>query len=413
MRSGYREELEINRMLGQAMQVPYGEHCKEVLLGQMRSRIEPAERGYEEPFMREESICEDMLLFLKREEVLERGIYSWNRPNMDLIIVAPPPLMAFILGEYALALRLCELCDMPVRKMLVDEMYQDGDRSFIGGGQYGFAEACLFSEDMSFEEKQFFYQRGCYEGVVTVGNGLGFMEGFQFHQGGGSLGELWHLRSEKAAQMLAEEIWRPIQAVQNLEKLFGTSQKLLTGVIKYALSMKLDRDDVEFWDKLYVMFREKEEHYIIVDAMHDYFRDAGSWEKFSPECEERVVKGLQAYFRYEETIPMQGAVEAFLLERLYTEAYVALDGKGRNYMERYLSAVKRYSGEVSSFWQQGMYDLLEQRDVQWLRLGIQSGFLKVDCIKDYIEYILLEHFRQGKGYSEFISRLIQLKWKYA
>lgn len=344
MGSGYRGEFWSNRLYGQAIQAPYKEHNKEYLLELMRSYTELSEMGYDEPFMREESICEDLLLFLKREEVLERGIYSWNRPDMDLAIVAPPPLMALILGEYSLAARLCEICDLPTHKMMVDEMYQEGNRSFVGGGHYGFCEACLFSSDMSLEEKQFFHQIGGYESRDSEEHELGFMEGFQFHQRGAVSQKLLQTFLEEPDSEQISELWKPIIEVQNLQELFQDTSKLISGIVQYALRMKLDIWDVNFWEKLFKMFSKKEAHHIIVDAMHGYMRNMESWQRLPQENEELALKCLKVYFRYEDSLPMEGEVEAFLSDCLYKADYMAPGGKCRQYMEQYLRAVKNYGG---------------------------------------------------------------------
>ena len=80
-------------------------------------------------------------------------------------------------------------------------------------------------------------------------------------------------------------------------------------------------------------------------------------------------------------------------------------------MEQYLDVVKCFEGTIGKGWQQGMYELLKRGDEKWFHLGFKSGFLRKDCIKEYVDYLLQELSEKDKRYSLYISKLIQMMWR--
>lgn len=393
----YRECMMFHRLMGEKMTFSYSEHCKATVLQQLQECLEVSEIGYEEPYVWEEDMRDDMLWLLRGDEEVEKGIYSWNRPEGDLAIVAPPALMALVMGEYVLAVKLMEKAEVPMWKNKADEFYLEDARVNIGGGSYTFGEACLMSGEMPVSVKQYFREKGYYDILKLKTDGNSMLFEMQFHRTG---------------QSVLEDVWRPIQEVKNLcesDEMGGKGRELLPFAIEYALGLKIDKKCDDFWDKLFQMFPEREEQFIIAEAMHAYFLNLCSAENLSPRYEERLLDGLQAYFRYEPGIPMTGAVEDYVLERMETKSYRS--GKWKKYLDRYFNTVKRFDGSVSKKWQLGMFELLSCEDVEWIQTGFYNGFLKKDCIAEYIEYLLQKHIREGKNYTAFIPQLIQMQWQ--
>ena len=240
----YRECMMFNRMTGEKMDFPYEEHCNEAVLKQLQECLETSEVGDEDSYVWEEDMRDDMLWILRGEEIIEKGIYSWNHPEVDLAIVAPPALMALIMGEYVLATKLMEKAEVPLWKNRVDEFYLDGNKVSIGGGSYTFGEACLMSLEMPVSEKQYFGNKGYYDiSKLTLEENPLLFE-MQFHRTGPEV---------------LEDIWRPIREIKNLSEIEGDGRKLLTLAVEYALRLKMDRTCDCFWEKLFQIFPEKEE----------------------------------------------------------------------------------------------------------------------------------------------------------
>jgi len=394
MSENYRDMLYLARLTGEAVKLPYEAHCREALLEELRGRLLPGEWGYEEPYMREETEHEDLLWLLNREEVLEKGIYSWNRPTVDLAIVAPPALMALIMGEYELAVKLSERGGPPSWKNRVEELYQDRGRSGIGGGCYSFGEACLLSMDMPVSEKLFFWQKGYYD-VENI-----FLEE----------PALWsELQLHRDGQKGEEDFWNIMKEIKTLGEIFEDTRELFVPAIEYALNVDMDWKCGQFWEKIYELFPSKEEHIVIVEVLHRYFVNLCSAESTSLQYEERVLAGVQAYFQYEDSLLMQEGVERYLLERITMVSY--MQGCWRICLEQYLDVVKCFEGTIGKGWQQGMYELLKRGDEKWFHLGFKSGFLRKDCIKEYVDYLLQELSEKDKRYSLYISKLIQMMWR--
>lgn len=379
MCTDYRESMLNSRMTGNAMNFSYKEHCKEAVLKQLINNTAT------------ESANEDMLWILKHSEKMERGIYSWNQPQVDLAIIAPPALMALIMGEYELAVQLCKMQEAPLWENTVEELYQEGDHSQIGGGSYNFCEACLFSDTMGECETRYFWENGYYDARLLVGENNGMLSDMQFHG---------------KAENRTEDIWRPLQKIQSLGDRIGDTDELLHLAVLYALQLEIDTQYENFWERLYAMFSAREEHLIIIDAMHSYFLNTSSADNLPLHFEERVLKGIQKYFNYEEWIPMSGAVETYLIERITSKTY--LIGKRKWILESYFHAVKQFEGTISEKWKYAMLILLSSYNSNWWNKGFQNGFLRKDCTEDYIDYLLQEY---GREYGSYIARLIQIKWR--
>ena len=392
MCTDYRDPMKVARMDGADMPFSYDRHCRTVILEEMKTLLDAWEK--EEDSIRDDDLWEESLWFLKKGEAVERGIYSWNRPEMDLVIVAPMGLMLLLMGEYKLLAQMMKKVQMPLWKQKADEFYLENGKVCIGGGHYTFGEACLLSADMPLSEKQYFWNRNYYNILRLALNANNMLSEMQFHRNG--------LDYE-------EDIWRPIQEVKNLSETVGNASKLLEATVEYALSTDMDRKCDAFWENLFQIFLGKEEQAIIMEALHAYFLNMCSAENLSPRYEERVLRGLEVYFRYASGIEMTDAVESFVLERVASKSYRS--GKWRAYLDKYFRIVKFFEGSVSKKWQDGMYDLLSEGDGEWIKLGIHNGFLQRAYVAEYIEYLLQKRMGDGKRSTMILPQLIQIKWQ--
>ena len=199
-------------------------------------------------------VSRELLWILEKEEKLERGMYQWNRPSVDLAIVATPVVMALVLEEYELAQKCCEKEYFRCEEEWGEELYQSDGFSFIGGGSYSFFEAWMLCEEIPedymnyFSEKIVPYITDCtvklWEGDRSV------LQEFQFHRKG------QQLRDKQ----------RPIEF---LKKLRGINREaflyFLPYVMEYILESRLDTEVNTLWQGVFeefyeVVFALKREH---------------------------------------------------------------------------------------------------------------------------------------------------------
>ncbi|MBQ9135217.1 MAG: hypothetical protein IJX66_03870 [Lachnospiraceae bacterium] len=288
MGTDYRECMMNSRMSGKAMDFSYKEHSRETVLKQLKDKLILSPENKEccdiLSKVKHETIRDDMLWILKKGESVERGIYSWNRPAVDLAIVAPPALMALVMGEYQLAVRLCIEANEPLWDSTVEELYQEGRKCGIGGGSYTFGEACLLSGEMGDVEKRYFWKNGYYNEGLHADEGYSILANLQFH---GSTGRM------------AEDKWRPIQEVKDLEAITGQNSGLLTRIVEYAMQLEMDKNCEAFWERLYETFPAKKERREIVTALHKWLFGRCKADNIEPGLEDRLLAGIFCYFVYE------------------------------------------------------------------------------------------------------------------
>ncbi len=288
MGTDYRECMMNSRMTGKAMKFAYEKHCREKILKQMKDKLIVASDYKEGAYIpwkeKRETIRDDMLWILKKGEPVERGIYSWNRPAVDLAIVAPPALIALVMGEYQLAVRLCIEANEPLWDSTVEELYQEGKKCGIGGGSYTFGEACLLSSEMGDVEKRYFWKNGYYREGLLASEGRYILSNLQFH---GSAGQM------------AEDMWRPIQEVKDLEAITCENSGLLTKIMVYAMQQEMDKNGEAFWERLYGTFPAKKERREIVTALHKWLFGRCREDNIEPGLENRILEGIYYYFAYE------------------------------------------------------------------------------------------------------------------
>lgn len=326
MSMDYRQCMRDKRTNVDKITFLYKDHCTKSVLKQLKEFLKNTEdiNFYENMQM-------DMLWIIRSREKIEKGICSWNTPKNDLAIVAKPILMTVIIGEYNLAVKLIEKDNLFTLNDSAEEFVLENNKVCIGGGNYSFSEACLMSFEMQFYKDEIL---GC------------------------------------------EDIWRLLQEIKALYEINNKAGKLLKLAIEFVLRNKIDKKCDEFWDKLFQMFSDKEERYIIIETLHGYFVSFTSAEKLSPNFEERILKGVKVYFQYASDILMAGAVKKYVLERIYSKTY--RNGAREEYLVLYFNVVRRFEGAVCEEW--------------------KNGFLKGEFIaKGYAGYLISKRFMRKEA----------------
>lgn len=367
MSMDYRQCMRDKRTNVDKITFSYKNHCTKSVLKQLKAFLKNTEEinFYENMQM-------DMLWIIKSREKIEKGIYSWNTPKNDLAIVAKPTLMAVIMGEYNLAVKLMEKDYLSTLSDSAEEFVLENNKVCIGGGNYSFSEACLMSFEMPLSVKKYFLEKGFYGEAGSWMKENFLLEEMQFYRD-----EIfWY-----------EDIWRLFQEIKALYEKNNKAGKLLKLAIEFALRNKIDKKCDEFWDKLFRMFSDKEERYIIIETLHGYFVSFTSAEKLSPVFEERILKGVKVYFQYASDILMAGAVKKYVLERIYSKTY--RNGAREEYLMLYFDIVREFEGAVCEEWKNGMFEVLSRYEKNFIDKGFKNGFLKGGYIAEgYAGYLI-------------------------
>lgn len=390
MSTAYREQLEWCLNYGEEIPFSYEEHSRQVVLEEIKGCLKAEEKGYEEPYMREDAAVEDMLWILKAEEEMEKGLFHDNQLPMDVAIVAPPSLMALLMGEYELAMLLCQNSNVTYWKNMVDEVYISNGKASMGSN-YSFGEACMLCKDMSAQQLQFWAEKGYFDMEHLLLGNVYLYENT-------CLG----LQVEKDERE-QEFFWRPIYAVKKLCSVSESTKKLLALVLEAVIAKKLDTKCSQFWERLINLFTQKEERVVIMEVAHNYFYNSSNYI-FS----ERLQKALIAYFKYEESLPMVGAIEKYIIHRVIAEFH-----KGplfQNRLKKYFGVTKSFEGVVDREWKVGMLKLLKLNQESLFVSGFQIGFLKKECIEEYVSLLLKESELKNGSLVPIINRLIRMKW---
>lgn len=380
---GYDEQIMRWRVHGERMDLDYREHSREMVLKQLWEFLAGVEE--DQPFMRESLNRKEFLWLLPEKEVVEKGIYGWNRPKVDLAIAAPPTLMAIVMGEYELAQRLSRIDETPKWLNKVRECYLNGTRAYLGGGRYSFFEACMLSDDMTTQERHVLLPEKMWPKVSEYEI---FLENFQFHRG------------ERA---LMEDIWHPIISLHALIQGSEEKKGLIQLLTRFVIKIGADNVCGDFWERLYSMF-SGECRELIVQAVHKYalyFID--STNKLF-HYEDRLLHSVEVFFRYERALYVSREVAGFIEKRLPKD----LNAQSRTvkFMMRYMNAVKQFEGTVTDIWWTGMIRIMESGSQGWILRCLDNGFLREECIPAYVEHLL-----QTKSGPGTIPLLIQRSWQ--
>ena len=379
----YDEQIMCWRVQGERMDLDYREYNREKVLKQLQEFLVEVEE--EQPFMRESLSRKELLWLLPQKEVVEKGIYRWNRPDVDLAIAAPPTLMAIVMGEYELAQRLSKSDATPKWLNRVKECYLNGTRAYLGGGTYNFFEACMLSDDMTAQEMHVLLPKNKWPKVSEYGS---FLEDFQFHRGEGAF---------------AEDIWHPIISLHALIQESEEKKGLIQLLTRFVIKIGVDNVCGDFWERLYGMFtgecREQ-----IVQAVHKYalyFSDSTNKLFY---YEDRLLHSVEVFFRYEKELSVSREVAGFIEQRLPED--LNEQSRAVKFMMRYMNAVKQFGGTVTDTWWTSMTRIMESCSLGWIRRCLDNGFLKEECIPVYVEYLF--QIKSGTG---IIPLLIQQSWR--
>lgn len=382
----YREYMESCRLNGERMPYLYEEHKREQVLKQLKELLWEAQSEREINFEREEPLWQELLWILEEGEELEKGFYSCNTPDSELVVVASPALMALLMGEYDLSIELCKAGLCGDKNDIASELKQEGKISFLGGGSIRFCEACLLCFDMSVEQLDFFRRKKFFE-RVNFGheNNCRFLENYLFMDKKKEWGQLY----------------RVLGSIKTRGVAYGNPGDLLMLILWYALCEQMDEDNSMFWTKLCELFKETEVFEVIPYMLHEYTRVYFGCLKEWVE-QERLLRGMEEYFRHAETIDIR-YIGNYISEILLDECICRKTF--RKHGRDYFSVVKKIEGEVTGEWWKDMLKLLKTRDFPLIELAFKSGFLKEDCLDTYIQY-----FSTQKDYAGIIPYLIYKRW---
>ncbi len=381
----YREIMQESRMSGKAMPYSFEDYSpKEV---GKKLKVMAADTGREGNCNRmpeEPGAEEDMLLLIKKEEHMEKGIYSWNRPPMDMAVVASPVLMALILGEYELAVELDKHREAATWQYSAEEMYQKEEEACLGGGMYTFGEALLMCGDAPKPMIEYFESKGCYDRFYA-NDEEDLFKNFVFH---------------KDSPNLADVI-RPFAECKCIEQIVGEKPHLLHKLLMYGLEQKSDILHLGYWDELFRIFTQKEERMRIMTSVFYY----GLWHRADKsQTDGRVQIAMLVYFKKEKSIEMSAILATYIRTVLLSD-YQNKPAK-TNHLLWIFKVMKKVEGVVTREWQEGMKELLKLGDWDVIEPAFRCGYLKADGISEYIEALLAE-----QNHTQTLIRLIKKKWR--
>lgn len=380
----YREYMESCLQNGERMPYPYEKHCREQVLEELKELLVTVRVGDEDVYMREEAGTRELLWLMEEGEVQEKGFYSWNKPDSELAIVAEPGPMALLMGEYDLSIALCEAGLGSGRNAIVSELKQDGYASFLGGGSIRFCELCLLGWDMTKEQIAYFWQRDFLDGP-----NLWRENGDQF--------------SEVSFFVDKQVVWENLYRVLRSLKEYGDVEDILILILWYALRKELDKNNPTFWLRLYSLFADSPVLSAIPHTLHAYARAYYMGEVRIYEEQHRLLNGMDMYFRFADAIDIQ-YVEFYIAEIILEKC--STGKRAREFRRVYFSVMKKIKGEITIEWLEHMLELLKTRDFPMLEQAFQSGYLRDDCVEDYIRYFTLQ-----KGYVGIIPYLMRRRWR--
>ncbi|MBQ7776612.1 MAG: hypothetical protein IJ379_11900 [Lachnospiraceae bacterium] len=384
----YREYMEACLLNGDRMPYSYEQHCREQVLEQLKALLEAAESGDEETYMQEEACLPELLWIIAEGEVPQKGFYSWNKPEGELAVVAPPGLMALLMGEYKLSIALCEAGMGGGRNDIASELRQEGQNSFLGGGSIRFCEAYLLCRDMTKEQIAYFKGKDFLD-VLNL-----------WRENGDQFSDVCFFVDK---QVVWEHLYGVLQRVKEDGEVYDDVEDLLILILWYALRAEMDKGNPTFWLRLYSLFAESEVLQAIPHTLHAYAKAYYMGEMGIYKEQHRLLNGMDMYFRFADAIDFQ-YVELYITEIILKKC--SIEKKAREFRRVYFSVIKKIEGDITAEWLEHMLSLLKTRDFPLLEQAFQSGFLRDDCVEDYIGY-----FFRHKEYAGIIPYLLQRRWR--
>lgn len=385
---GYIEKCLSN---GERIQYVYEEHCREAILEQLKEMSELS-RMVDMQLVKEEEEDQVMLWVLPEDEVIEKGMYHYNKPDAELLVCAPPALMAVVLGEYGLAQKICELTPRKYENDIAFEVLQDRQGPHLDGGKYRFCEVCMLSADMGREETAYFREMGMFELLLYEERENSFFSKVCIH---GDEKRSWKC------------LLKVMERVRNQDEVCESFQHFMMLLLWYAFLQEMDINNPDFWKGVYSVFSEAEQWEAVVDFMHRYMVVRGKIMKDIGAQERRILACIEEHFRHRDCLIADGYVEMYikkiieLIDRWYGNIEI------RQYLITYFVAVKRFGGNSIEGWREEMFDLFEMKDFTLIELAFQNHLLREEWLEEYIAY-----FIKQKKYTLILPYLIQKNWLF-
>lgn len=384
----YRDYIQKCLLNGERVQYMYEEHGRQAILEKLRRISENLELG-EEQVTKEPEDEQAMLWVLPEDEVIEKGIYHYNKPDTELLVCAPPALMALILGEYKLAKKIYEKFSRSYENDTAIEILQDNRGPLLGGSEFRFCEACLLGIDMEPEETIFFKEKGMFEIELYWDSENAFFSKVCLH---GNQKQTWQCIFKMMERLRKQEI--VCEIFRDYKFLF----------ICFALIKKMDMNNNDFWKDIYGLFSKVEERNVITEFIHRIFLMKIDVIHDVMSKEYRIIPCIEEYFRHADCLLLDGSVGEYIAHFIKN-----IDAGGenefRNYCVTYFETVQWFGGEDSAELRKIMFDLINQKDFRLIELGFQKHLLREEWIEEYIEYFISQ-----KNHTWILPYLIQKNW---
>lgn len=384
----YKEYIESCLMNGGKLECSHEQHCREKVLEKL---IELSETGIttdEEKHMREETGISELLWIIEDGEIQEKGLYSWNKPDGGLLVIASPALMAILMGEYEIGIELCEKGMWGDRNDIASEFGLEGCNCLPVGSSIRFCEACLLCRDMTKEQIAYFGEREFLDGP-----NLWRENGDQFSD----------IRFFVNKQVVWDSLYQVLQRVKEYGRTYEEVEDIILLILWYALRQGMDKDNPVFWLKLCILFANTEMSHTIPQALHGYAKAYYVGAVNHYEEQYRLLNGMDMYFRYAEAVDFQ-YIDHYISDIILTKC--RREERLMSFRKVYFSTMKKIEGEVTILWLNHMLELLKTKEISLLEQAFQSGFLRDDCIENYISHLI-----PLKEYAGIIIYLIHRRTK--
>ena len=316
--------------------------------------------------------CSDILWVIPEDVPVEKGIYAWNRAGEDqevdcyLAVVAQAPLMAFVMGEYELAMQWYTRYGREPEEKAV-ELSFSRQASYVECGSYTLEMAWLLAEELDNTED--FFERLC---VTSMGLS-------RFRESLYSFCFQWGHRYDKRTPI--HRFCRRRERGENVDR-------VLPFLVYYILWHRMDFVK-DVWEMLFDAFSDPQERMVIVSETHAFLccpdelaekYGAPIHKAWEHRCMERV---LEVYGRYERTLFLSSEIVQYL-EQCVEETRRGMDSLDF-YFRTILCRKLTFAGEVSSGWKGLMHEVLMLGDVDAIFLGFRCGFLRQELIDEYLK----------------------------
>lgn len=384
----YRDYIQKCLLNGERIQYVYEEHGRQAILEKLR-RISKNLGLAEGQSTKEMGDEQSMLWVLPEDEVIEKGIYHYNKPDTELLVCAPPALMAMILGEYKLAKKICEIVSRSYENDTAIEILQDNRGPLLGGSEFRFCEACLLCSDMEPEETIFFKENGMFAIELYWDYERAFFSKLYLH---GDQKQTW------------KYTFKMMERLRKQESVCEIFQDYKFLIIYFALIKKMDMSNSDFWKDIYGLFSQVEQRNAITEFVHQIWLKQMDVIHDVRSKEYRIIPCIKEHFRHVDYLSVDGGVEEYVAY-IIKKIDACEETEFRHYCVTYFETVQWFGGEESSGWRKIMFELFNKKDFTLIELGFQNHLLKEEWIEEYIEYFISQ-----KNYTWILPYLIQKNW---